>query len=354
MESEAGFMHFDSSVVDRLANNNFDLLRLLFASVVCVVHFIDLSGISEFNVVTYFLSSEVSVKAFFVISGFLIFLSYERSSSLNSYFEKRIRRIYPAYAVVVLICSFALFSVSTCSASDYFGFEWVKYLVANIIFLNFLQPTLPGVFEGNILKAVNGALWTLKIEVLFYFAVPIIGVFFRKFSRLNVLLCIYFVSIIYFETMQVLADTTGRPIFLELGRQLPGQLMWFISGALLLYYFSLFQRFQVRAVLLSLLVIVAGKFFPLGLIQPLALAVVVIFFGTFWFLGNFGKYGDFSYGVYITHFPIIQTLFSFGLFEYNPWSFAGFSVVLTLVSSITLWHLVEKRFLFRGNHYRQG
>jgi peptidoglycan/LPS O-acetylase OafA/YrhL len=44
----------------------------------------------------------VAVKSFFVISGFLIFMSFERSESIASYAKKRAQRIYPAYFTVVL------------------------------------------------------------------------------------------------------------------------------------------------------------------------------------------------------------------------------------------------------------
>lgn len=46
--------------------------------------------------------------------------------------------------------------------------EVFKYVAANLVFLNFTHPNLPGLFESNSLQAINGALWTLKIEVMFY------------------------------------------------------------------------------------------------------------------------------------------------------------------------------------------
>ncbi len=127
----------------RLSKNNFDLLRLLFAGTVCLVHVYDLSGYQALSTIADILSSAVAVKAFFVVSGFLIFLSYERSSSLTSYTSKRVRRIYPAYFTVVMLCAVGLMLASSKSIGGYFSFEWIKYVVANLTFLNFFSPFKP-------------------------------------------------------------------------------------------------------------------------------------------------------------------------------------------------------------------
>lgn len=85
----------------------------------------------------------------------------------------------------------------------------MKYVVANLAFLNFVHPTLPGVFEGNKIHEVDGALWTLKIEVMFYATVPIIAYLFRRFGRFSVLVTLYFVSAAYASFMTIQAGRTG-------------------------------------------------------------------------------------------------------------------------------------------------
>lgn len=335
----------------RLKKNNFDLLRLLFAGTVCVVHAYELSGYQQLAWIGKNLSSAVAVKAFFVLSGFLIFMSYERSSSFSSYFKKRIRRIYPAYFTVIMLCAIGLFTISSKTYSDYFSATWIKYIGANLSFLNFLQATLPGVFEPNKLSAINGALWTLKIEVMFYLSVPPTVLLMRKFSRLPVLVLLYFSSIAYAYLFTALANKTGSIAYTEIGRQLPGQLSYFISGAFLYYFLSLFERRIGFFIIAAIIILVGNQFFPLTLLEPFALAVVVIFFGLYLYLGNFGKYGDFSYGIYILHFPIIQTFLYLGWFHVNPWYFLLTVISTTTLSAIALWHLVEKKLLFRSSHY---
>ena len=81
------------------------------------------------------------------------------------------------------------------------------------------------------------------------------------------------------------------------------------------------------------------------------LVFLAAFFGLFLYLGNFGRYGDFSYGVYIIHFPVIQLLLDAGWRPDRPLSLFCAAAGITAVGAVAMWHLVEKRFLLRGNHY---
>jgi len=86
-------------------------------------------------------------------------------------------------------------------------------------------------------------------------------------------------------------------------------------------------------------------------LEPFALATVVVFFALFLYVGNFGKYGDFSYGVYILHFPILQFFIHSGWLAGRPWLFLTVGALATVMVAIAMWHLVEKRFLLRSSHY---
>ena len=124
-------------------------------------------------------------------------MSYENAVDNKRYFLKRARRIYPAYFCIVLICAVLGIFFSAYSWREYWSLSLLKYIAANLFFLNFLQPNLPGLFESNTLQAVNGALWTLKIEVMFYLFVPLAVMAFRKFGRLTVIIALYIASVLY-------------------------------------------------------------------------------------------------------------------------------------------------------------
>jgi peptidoglycan/LPS O-acetylase OafA/YrhL len=339
---------FDS----RLRSNNFDLLRFLFAFVVFLVHSYALSGAETLSILSNSFSSAIAVKCFFVVSGFLIFMSYENSNDTTRFFMKRASRIYPAYFSIVLICAILGCAFSSYSWSEYWSLPVLKYIAANLVFLNFLQPNLPGLFENNTLQAVNGALWTLKIEVMFYLFVPLAVMAFRKFGRLAVIIALYCASVLYSVIIIELVRRTGVDSYMELQRQLPGQLTFFLAGAACYYYFQYFVKYGFWLLVLATVTFILQAWLPWVAIEPAVLAVVVVYFACiFPSIGNFGKYGDFSYGMYIVHFPILQVLISFGLFKESPWLMLTVAGLLILTIAILFWNFIEKPFLRKSSHY---
>jgi len=344
--------------------NNLDCLRLILASIVALFHVSALSGIPAFSSFDKYLSPHFAVRSFFVISGLLIYRSYTRSSSLRSYFEKRVRRIYPAYFTVIVLAAVGLCFMSTLPAAQYFGAEFWKYLGANLLFLNFLAPSLPGVFTSNTLSAVNGALWTLKIEVLFYLFVPILHSLCNRFGTRKTIAAIFGFSCIWkygFALLDALYGSAGinaaegsRSIYAKLEVQFPAQLAYFTAGILLLLYFDkLKSHFRIIAGIAAALYIL-DHFITKEALDIFWISGVVFVFGFWRYFGNFSKYGDFSYGVYIVHWPILQTVIALGLARLHPAIFIALSLALIALTSILLWKLVESRFLASSSHYREG
>lgn len=352
------------------SRNNLDCLRLLLASTVALFHIHALTEIPTFDCLGVYLSPTFAVRSFFVISGMLIYRSYTRSSSLRSYFEKRIRRIYPAYFTVIVFAGFALFSLSNLPARAYFGFRLFKYLMANLLFLNFLAPSLPGVFRTNPNWPVNGALWTLKIEVLFYLSIPLIHWLCEKFGTKLVLGALFFLSCVWkygcvflatmYNQPMILSYDRGRNMFSQLSVQFPAQLQYFIAGIVLLLYFDKLKRYFGVILAISVALYLVDHFFTGSILDSGAIfdifwiSGIVFFFGFWRYFGNFSKYGDFSYGVYIVHWPILQTLTALRWTKMNPYLFFVLAVSLIFLAAFLMWHLVEKRFLATSSHYRQG
>jgi peptidoglycan/LPS O-acetylase OafA/YrhL len=180
-----------------------------------------------------------------------------------------------------------------------------------------------------------------------------------RFGRWRVLAALYLLATAYVMVLGEMHARGGGALWLQLQRQLPGQLGYFLVGVA--FYF---QRDRLEGKRAALVVAAVATFAVLAVVQnpaltillePLALGTLVICAALgLPHLGNFARFGDLSYGVYIVHFPVIQALVAAGLFASAPWT--GFWAALALVALLSLmsWHLVEKPFLGRRSHYRRA
>lgn len=327
--------------------NCFDFLRFFFAANILLAHLCELSQNKSLEFLYQISNSSIAVKGFFVISGFLVAKSFANTSSLKEYFIKRAKRILPAY-IVVLIVSVLVFSFfSSLSFSEYFtDISVYKYLGWNSVFLNFMYPCLPGLFEDNLMCVVNGALWTLKVEEGFYIVLPLIFYAIKKSKKPFIILgSLYVLSIFYWFVMD---SYLGKPL---LAKQLPGYLAYFVTGIFLFLNFEFVQQKKKKFLLVAFLLLILSSFldFQIDFIYPAAFgSIVIIAAYSLPFLNNFGKYGDFTYGLYIYHFPIIQIFRQNELFEkHNPILMAVSVILITLLFAVLSWFFIEKRFLDR-------
>lgn len=332
--------------------NNFDLLRLVFASMVVFFHIGILSQVAEFGLLMN-ISATFAVQAFFIVSGYLVIMSCEKSRSLTEYGKKRLFRIAPAYIFVVICAAILLSLMSTLTFSEYFSSrDFWRYIGMNLMLANFSAPSLPGVFSGQYENAVNVSLWTIKIEVLFYACAPMIVWAVRRWKYRKVLASIFFLSIIWMFGFYTAGMYTGNEFYLKLSKQLPGQMAFFAGGAWC--YYATCEGFRPSGWLAILgLVFYAfsgGWVYQLG--AALAVTAMVSWAAlSMRNMGNFGKHGDFSFGIYLYHVPIVQTVIALGYFSIFPGPALLMTLCLILLCAILSWNFIEKPFL---NHRKHG
>ncbi len=345
-------MHSTNHTAIKPAKNNFDFLRLLLAFIVVCSHIIVLSGAESLQPYAAWFPSNLAVCGFFIISGLLISNSYYRDPRMSVYLQKRARRLLPAYLTVVLLCALVLVLVSDYSTIDYFSDkDWWKYTCSNLVFLNFLHPDLPGVFRHNPETAVNGALWSIKIEVMFYLLLPfLLRRLLQPGNSLWKLIGVYLASLVYHYGLEWYGNYSGHSVWTLLSYQLPGYLCYFVCGIALFLYRDRFRSVPHYLVLIALAVLLLELKISITLLKPVALALIIYYIATrFSFLNHFGKYGDFSYGLYIFHFPLIQLAVHAGWFSSESGILlrALALLPLCLLSGFCSWHLIEKHFLKR-------
>ena len=287
-----------------MRTNCFTLLRYLFALTVFCNHLCVLTDSDRF-----LFSSLICVGGFFAMSGFLTFNSYNQTPNPFRFADKRFRRIYPPYALAVMfgLCT-GLFVTSLPIADFLSNSQTWRHLFFNLDFLNYAQPTLPGVFETNVQPFINGALWTMKVEVLFYVTVPIVHWLIGKYGKNRVLLPIIICSLIFYYTMLVMYVVTDDQFFYSMTHQIIAVLPYFYIPVLLLYNFD-WVKSHIQTIMLvsSVLMIPCLSTSIDSFLLPLVLPVWIVSFayGCKWLLFS-AKWKDVSYQFYLFHFPVLQ------------------------------------------------
>lgn len=335
------------------ASNNFDFLRVAAAFFVIFGHQYEIFKFPPPALLTSSIAT-VGVKIFFAISGYLIAQSWDRDPHLIRFVLRRALRILPGLVVLCLFTAYVLGPIFTnLPLKSYlldprtFHYVWSNSKLSITYFL-------PGLFEANPIKyAVNGSLWSIPSEVFMYTIVAATGLcLWALRGKLNslatwtVLLIIavgikvYF-TFFYSGPMIVFYATSVNATF-DVG-------VYFIAGAFL-WQLSAFHkpRLDVAIIGLFALFILVGSaptvfFYVEGLI--FAYAVLALGLASTPIIDQTGRYGDFSYGLYLYAFPMQQISYQLFGTDYG-WAIPFLFVVATTGALAYLsWHLIEKNAL---------
>lgn len=326
---------------DRQANN-FDFLRFISALFVIISHSYDLSGKEneELLVVitrgTYHFSS-LGLICFFVISGYLVSQSLLSSSSISNYAWKRMLRILPALCGVILFSVFVVGPIFTSlSTSEYFTSSRTYSYLRNILFVVSMQWDLPGVFTSNADPSVNGSLWTLILEGRLYVLLPILYIL--RFFKSKIIVAGVFIALIIFSPWIYLV---GK--FYPIGFYLA---LYFYAGAIAALYKKQL-RYNKWLFIAALIIIVLRCFYewvnPLTFVAfPYAILYLAQLRGK---LNRFGRYGDFSYGMFLYSFPLQQCILQIEGRDISISLMILLSVAIALIFGILSWKFIESKAL---------
>src|ERR1700694_2402149 len=152
--------------------NNFDLIRLVAALQVAILHSASHLHIGPQSFpLLELLSLFPGVPVFFFISGFLISKSYENNPVLHEYALNRVLRIYPGLVLCLLL------SLTMVWITGYFHTfsvpisDLLVWLGAQLSIAQFYNPPFLRDYGVGVL---NGSMWTIAVELQFYVIVPIL------------------------------------------------------------------------------------------------------------------------------------------------------------------------------------
>jgi peptidoglycan/LPS O-acetylase OafA/YrhL len=303
----------------------------------------------------------VAVAGFFFFSGFLITRSRARTGTVR-YFWRRTLRIMPAFWTALLLTAFVLAPIAWVkehgSSEGYWSAkaESPFTYVFNNMFLVLDQRNIAGM-GGSVPYAKiggydwNGSAWTLQYEFKAYILVGVLGVLGYAASRWVSTLAA--VGIIAFNSLlwsgHLHPGTWDSPLGSPFGRALlddpynPMLIAPFAFGML----FALWGRLiPVHGVIAVVGLAVAGLTYDLGgwnVGGQYGLLYFLMWAAISWTrLQHWERYGDFSYGIYIFAWPLMQFFSYFGLHERGMLAYFAVIVVSSHVVAFVSWHLIEK------------
>ncbi|MFT3802104.1 MAG: acyltransferase [Burkholderiaceae bacterium] len=329
--------------------NNWNLIRLVLATMVLLTHSYALvtgDPINEPLRRTYGLTlGTIAVDGFFVASGFLVTASVTRERGIAYFVASRCLRIYPGLWVMLLLTVFGLGAwCTTLRWADYLGSaRTLGYLARTATLVTGVRFELPGVFASNPFASVfNGSLWTLPYEVGAYaclFAVSLAARICeprdRRITLGRLVLGAWLLSLLGLWG----AGATGSAWTTTLRL-----LQMFFAGAALHGLRDRLRptRVAIAGVALSFVALFAHPVvLKIGYPLLLPLLVVLAAHGDAGRLRGAGRFGDYSYGIYIYAFPVQQCLIFVGQGA-SVAELAVKSFVVTLALAVASWHLVEK------------
>ncbi|MFC0283240.1 acyltransferase family protein [Camelimonas abortus] len=320
--------------------NNFTLLRLALALLVVISHgFSVVSGDvadEPLHRLTGHTLGSHAVNGFFVISGYLVTMSFDRRGWLD-YLLARALRIAPgllaATAFVGLVlgaCMTSLDPVAYFTAPGLWRFLW------ETAFTYRSNTALPGVFEHNPFRFPMGTVWTLRYEVLCYAGVFLLGVagLLRR-RRVTVGLLAFLVgSLLALDAFVPDASLRDQTML-----RLP---LLFVAGAAFHRLGGAIRLSLPLAVLLAALTVLAHGSFAYN-----ALLYLTTAYGVMWLaLVPVRSWlpeprDDISYGVYLYGWPLQQTLRAL-LPDLGPVALLVPSVAASVLAGWISWRVVER------------
>ncbi len=282
----------------------------------------------------------VGVVLFFMLSAFLLtrnLILYKTRAS--EFYKRRFARIAPAYYANVL-----LLFLFMAAPGVIFSPQGLVQTLSNLSFAHYLTPGTSSSLN------VNGALWTLTIEIFLYLTLPFIVWGISKYRTTGWVLLV-FIAVIA-RLMYSFNEPLMRAYFpigniepnqaLYLLRQPASTLLVFLLGIALAFSYDTRVVSRIKSARQAALLIMVGMVFLLWAMSEIlnvyannknalfywfdvliALSILPILLGfstlriTFrGFASKLGKWlGDRSFGLYLWHFPIILVIYGRGAFE---------------------------------------
>jgi peptidoglycan/LPS O-acetylase OafA/YrhL len=285
--------------------NSLNAIRLVLAILVIVSHTWPIGGYGDDPMLGDETLGTWAVAGFFAISGYLITASRLHTTSFLDYLSRRIARIYPAFAVVLIVTAFVIAPLSAAVTGDGpWTLTGALGYVEHNAFLQLRQYGIGGTLSDVPYARVwNGSLWTLFYEFLCYLVVGI-GLTFipRRWAAAvtGFILVACSAATLAFTVTDLSAPTTIE-LLAKLGT-------YFAAGALLYQLSDRIPKTALLAISSAGVILVSAALGVSAAFAGLPIAYLMIYAGIMLPLNRVGARHDISYGMYVYAFPVQQLL----------------------------------------------
>lgn len=330
--------------------NGLMVMRLVLASVVAVHHAGAIAygveyGLGPAPVEGMARIGDLAVDAFFVLSGFLVTMSYIRLDSLPRYLWHRCLRIFPAFWVCLLLTATVVAPVISmlegATATGVFpeAFGYVRDNVA----LHIGAYSVAGLPHGTHSPGVvNGALWTLFYEFICYVAVAVLGVAGMLRRRRWALVALAGVWMAQVVAMLGVIDVPA-PLLRRF-------LLVFLLGVCAYLYREQLRINGIGAGIAAVVFLGAALTMTDYRVLGGAAFAYLLLWAAVALPLRWNPRTDLSYGIYIWHWPIEVILVLAGVAAWGFVPLAVLGVGLAGCAAAVSWHFVEKPALEAKGH----
>ena len=175
----------------------------------------------------------LGVQFFFIISGFVIFFTLERTNNLITFWQKRMIRLFPSILIATLFTY--IFFIAFDKYNLFPDSHFLKNFIPSLSFIN------PSIFKYTFnieLSYINGSYWSLWPEIQFYILCSLLYFFNKKRFLMNFIINSFaLISINYiFQNIQ-----GSNKLHIELSNELLNfYTKWVSNGFNLINYLPFF------------------------------------------------------------------------------------------------------------------
>jgi peptidoglycan/LPS O-acetylase OafA/YrhL len=329
-------------------NHQFDLLRIVFATLVLLAHAPEITdGNTSRELLHRFTGAPITlggvgVDGFFLLSGYLIVQSWLGDPELLNYLRKRVLRIVPGYLVAVVVSTLAV-GLLAPGISNFFR-SLDRHFLNSVVLLS--SPMTPPVFPGRPYAMVNGAMYTIGYEFRCYLLVALLGLcgLLRRPMVVLAATVLLLSSLVYpaffglIHWPRHVEAVIGQPsiAFRLTAIYLVGCCFYLFRDRIV------FRRWLAAAA--SALVIAGFAFVPsrgeFGLV--LGGSYLMFYLGQMYLPGLawMGGFPDISYGIYLYGWPVESLWIWFQ--RGSPWVTFFVSTVISFGLGWVSWHFIER------------